>query len=322
MKTIKDKVFTYFENIVKAHNESLNYLLFPQESHIELIDISHTNNVGKISIQYKNSPREIGSISYDFQSSYVKCSIIVNEHTVMEHKNIDYQNDWKEFSDLFYHVINYLGTFKTTQQFQSDIINIENQNLDSLSEIYQKYCSILDLPSISADELYIQILEIKPLFASQIERFLDVWNKVEENEIDTNIAYRSEASMNVEVHHMKINESTGLVEGFEHVANVLVDKPYSENIIGALEYAYRYTNNIDGSWSKKIGSDSNDNVVVLSRLPIINGEQYGLRSSSIGDIFVVNGEEHKISMLGFQKLEEPIIYSDKEFPEDPHPFGL
>ena len=37
----------------------------------------------------------------------------------------------------------------------------------------------------------------------------------------------------------------------------------TNNINEALEYAFRWTQNISGSWSKKIGDDANDNVKVL-----------------------------------------------------------
>jgi len=36
------------------------------------------------------------------------------------------------------------------------------------------------------------------------------------------------------------------------------------DLFEATEYAYRYTNNVDGSWSMKIGADANDDVEVLA----------------------------------------------------------
>ena len=33
-----------------------------------------------------------------------------------------------------------------------------------------------------------------------------------------------------------------------------------KDVYEALEYAFRWTQNISGSWSKKIGDDANDNV--------------------------------------------------------------
>ena len=48
--------------------------------------------------------------------------------------------------------------------------------------------------------------------------------------------------------------------------------------IVALEYAWRYTNNVMGSWSLKIGEDANDNVTVL----VEREDGMGLRSSMMG----------------------------------------
>ena len=75
----------------------------------------------------------------------------------------------------------------------------------------------------------------------------------------------------------------------------------------ALEYAYRYTNNVDGSWSMKIGADSNDNVEVVAELPVSKktGKQMGLRSSMMFDRFYVEGDDaYEVAMMGFNKLPE------------------
>tara|TARA_B100000085_G_scaffold205374_1_gene188969 strand:- start:185 stop:625 length:441 start_codon:yes stop_codon:yes gene_type:complete len=80
----------------------------------------------------------------------------------------------------------------------------------------------------------------------------------------------------------------------------------------ACEYAYRWTQNIMGSWSKKFydNPDMNDNVRVLAPLHEIDGELYGLRSSMMGDHFIVHsdnawshseeGEVYECAMLGFE----------------------
>ena len=57
----------------------------------------------------------------------------------------------------------------------------------------------------------------------------------------------------------------------------------------ALEYAFRWTQNIDGSWSNKIGGDANDNVEVCHYL----NSGMGLRSSMTGDEFSVEVENGK-----------------------------
>ena len=75
----------------------------------------------------------------------------------------------------------------------------------------------------------------------------------------------------------------------------------------ALEYAYRYTNNVDGSWSMKIGADANDNVEVVAELPVSEktGKQMGLRSSMMFDRMYVEGDAaYEVAMMGFNKLPE------------------
>ena len=82
----------------------------------------------------------------------------------------------------------------------------------------------------------------------------------------------------------------------------VVDAPMND-VNEALEYAYRYTNNVDGSWSLKIGSDANDNVEVVGELPVYDGKTYGLRSSMMFDRFYVEGDDaYEVAMMGFDKL--------------------
>lgn len=107
--------------------------------------------------------------------------------------------------------------------------------------------------------------------------------------------------MKVTVQHINQNEITGAVEGFTDVAEVNVW--HTEDIDEALEYAYRYTNNVDGSWSMKIGADANDDVTVLAPLHVANGRTYGLRSTSMFDRMVVNGKTYKVAMVGFKEVE-------------------
>lgn len=72
----------------------------------------------------------------------------------------------------------------------------------------------------------------------------------------------------------------------------------TKDIDQALEYAYRWTQNISGSWSRKIGEDANDNVEVLH----YNNDGSGLRSSMVGDEFIVNGKTFKVAMFGFEEV--------------------
>ena len=76
--------------------------------------------------------------------------------------------------------------------------------------------------------------------------------------------------MKIIVNHAKFDSQSGKVLGYTPVAEVNVPEEISSSgpIDDCLEYAWRYTNNVDGSWSLKIGSDANDNVTVLEELPV------------------------------------------------------
>ena len=89
-----------------------------------------------------------------------------------------------------------------------------------------------------------------------------------------------------------------------------VAKVFTEDmdLFQATEFAYRYTNNVDGSWSMKIGSDANDCVQVIAPLILHEGKQYGLRSTSVGDVLLVDDGEgfqdyFKVAGFGFEPTE-------------------
>ena len=89
-----------------------------------------------------------------------------------------------------------------------------------------------------------------------------------------------------------------------------VAKVFTEDmdLFQATEFAYRYTNNVDGSWSMKIGSDANDNVQVIAPLILHEGKQYGLRSTSVGDVMLVDDGEgfqdyFRVAGFGFEPCE-------------------
>jgi len=76
-------------------------------------------------------------------------------------------------------------------------------------------------------------------------------------------------------------------------------------VMEALEYAYRWTNNVMGSWSIKqkfLGEhengDYNENVTVMA--PLVDG--MGLRSTSMGDQMLFEGKKYKVAMLGFEEV--------------------
>ena len=91
-----------------------------------------------------------------------------------------------------------------------------------------------------------------------------------------------------------------------HVANVKIDSQYETDT--ALEYAYRFTQNIEGSWSQgpifedgTANTDYREFIEVVSPLKSHNGEIYGHRSSMTGDEFEFNGDVYRVESFGFEK---------------------
>lgn len=92
------------------------------------------------------------------------------------------------------------------------------------------------------------------------------------------------------------------------VALVEVDDTMS--VEEQLEYAYRWTNNVMGSWSIKSkvlssgeNGDYNENVTVMAPLPVDDrGQQWGLRSTSMGDQMLVGNTKYEVAMCGFEKI--------------------
>ena len=80
----------------------------------------------------------------------------------------------------------------------------------------------------------------------------------------------------------------------------------------ALEYAYRVTQNIEGSWSKgptiqwegkeMPNEDYNEDVTVMAALPVMDGVEYGLRSTSMGDQMLLGNKKYKVAMVGFKEV--------------------
>ena len=83
-----------------------------------------------------------------------------------------------------------------------------------------------------------------------------------------------------------------------------VDVDESLSLIDKLEYAYRWTNNIGGSWSMKIGPDANDNVELLAPLHWSEKRQahMGLRSTMTFDEMIVDGKTFKVDSFGFEEV--------------------
>lgn len=106
--------------------------------------------------------------------------------------------------------------------------------------------------------------------------------------------------MEVIVKHMVRNEISGDVEGFKAVARVnAVD---IDDIDEALEYAYRWTNNVMGSWSRTDIEDNGDYNPNVTRLVPLHEGGYGLRSTSMFDRMEIDGVEYEVDMFGFEKV--------------------
>ena len=80
-------------------------------------------------------------------------------------------------------------------------------------------------------------------------------------------------------------------------------KAPTQDVNEALNYAFRWTQNLSGSWSNKIGEDANDYVTVLH----YRNDGSGLRSSMVGDTFTVWFDDKKFKKfkcmpIGFEEV--------------------
>lgn len=90
----------------------------------------------------------------------------------------------------------------------------------------------------------------------------------------------------------------------------MVEVPDGTNDIDAMEYAFRWTNNVMGSWSikeKQLGEhengDFNENVTVLAPLHVDeSGKEWGLRSTSMGDQMLVGNRKYTVSAFGYKEV--------------------
>lgn len=90
-----------------------------------------------------------------------------------------------------------------------------------------------------------------------------------------------------------------------------VDTPFAV-VEEALEYAYRKTNNIMGSWSKgpeiehkgelHTNPDYSEDVTVMASLEVVDGVEYGLRSTSMGDQMLIGTTKYVVDAVGFKEL--------------------
>jgi hypothetical protein len=84
-----------------------------------------------------------------------------------------------------------------------------------------------------------------------------------------------------------------------HVASVETPETGED----ALEYAYQATQNIEGSWSRPGNPDYREYVTVRAPLPqTALGQERGLRSSMMGDRFVLEGTTYEVASFGFKEV--------------------
>lgn len=111
----------------------------------------------------------------------------------------------------------------------------------------------------------------------------------------------------VKVYHAKefYQPFTGNLSDYTHVATITMPEGSAQD---PKEYAFRWTNNIDGSWSRgalidgKDNLDFNEAVTVEAALPVENGRVYGLRSTSVHDLVEVEGQLFEVSSIGFKAV--------------------
>lgn len=103
----------------------------------------------------------------------------------------------------------------------------------------------------------------------------------------------------------RCSDSTEGME-FELVAKVMAE---------TIDDVWRLTNNVDGSWSKgefidygegsRRNGDYSQDITVMCPLPIYDGVEYGLRSSSVGDVVFSEGKWLMVDISGWKEIEKP-----------------
>lgn len=117
---------------------------------------------------------------------------------------------------------------------------------------------------------------------------------------------------------MKITVIHCAFEEGEAVKVAEVNVTHTTDVEEAMGYAYRYTNNVMGSWSRtdiEDNGDYNEDVTVLA--PLHEGGM-GLRSTSMGDHMWVDMEDgsamqdiYEVAMVGFKKIGKIEPFGDK-----------
>lgn len=132
--------------------------------------------------------------------------------------------------------------------------------------------------------------------------------------------------MNVIVKHFKerLAERVSDLKTLSGYQTVAIVPFYGDSIDTALESAFKATNNIGGSWSmnpqewesvagKIPNPDYDPKITRVANLPNTPGGLRGLRSSSVGDLFEINGVDYVVMGMGFKPLLEVIELNDDAF---------
>jgi hypothetical protein len=131
--------------------------------------------------------------------------------------------------------------------------------------------------------------------------------------------------MKIEIHFQDApfqanGQSATFKPTFEHIANITVPPQLEAHPKQALEYAWRYTNNVEGSWSQgpeltmpdgstQENGDYNAGTEVLVPLAIQGNRTYGHRSAMVGDRFIIVSDTdgadgnipYRVASFGFDR---------------------
>lgn len=110
-----------------------------------------------------------------------------------------------------------------------------------------------------------------------------------------------------------MNQVAVIHSAFEETSNTVAFVNVGEREgTDALEYAYRVTQNIEGSWSKGKtfefkgetyeNKDYNEDVTVMAALPVSDGVEYGLRSTSMHDQMLLGNKKYRVAFAGFEEI--------------------
>jgi hypothetical protein len=114
---------------------------------------------------------------------------------------------------------------------------------------------------------------------------------------------------------MKMKQVAVIHTAFEETPRTVafVNVPETFTTEDALEYAFKRTNNIMGSWSKPQvfewngeviqNEDFSEDVTVVAELPRNDaGVEMGLRSTSMGDQMLFGTTKYKVAWAGFEEI--------------------